>query len=258
MATNHLITERRGDEYRLIFHVVDDDGSNQFAYDVRRVSLGIVLPDSDTGSREYGYICAIGERVFYPRGKESRVSPETMFVIIDEYEGPEVGTLLTESVRMKDKYLCENIFCRKEDTQTVKDAEGLSFYRNDRIAREYEYVFPSFVDVMTVAHVTSMDMPGDKRLGHITQLSALLSTYAKDPDTGQPVLDGDGKATPRLIVFEELNTDKASGGLQRPGEESEISTAVWLASAGMDRFRPRFKQSPYHTVEHKKNKHTGY
>lgn len=259
MSTTHLITERRDKGYRLIYHIIDEEEgeSLNFSYDVRRVVLGICLPDSSNTGKEYGYVCAIAERVFYPRSQQSKTRPEAMFVVIDEYEGPETGMIIGEAIKMKDKYLCEQAFCRTQDVPVLKEAEGLSFYRRDRNPIEYQYVFTTFVDVMTVANLTALEPPGNNRNGHIAELSALLSTFSRDPDTGQPVLDGDGKAVPRLMVFEELNTEKAATGLQRPSEEVEISMAVWLAASGMDKFRPRYKPD-YPTEERTRNHITGY
>lgn len=231
-----------GDQTSLRFHV---PGNNAvFRFSVARTVIGATYPQfSESHNGEYGYACVCAERLFIPRSAHTR-QPSRYFAIIDEGDARSSSDFLSLLISLKDRYLCQLVFCPTEPETYLDDVrrlEGLAYYDRQRTDPEIKAMFPTYVSRTTVAGIV------DRRTGQDSMQADLdmwLSLTVRDPDTGQPVLDGDGNTMPGLFAMRELKTEKASGALSRGlRAEPEIGAAIALAVRGlMDsraRTRPR-------------------
>lgn len=237
--TRHLVSKRTGDTVDLLFDATDEA---LFSYTVSRTAIGVVFPTYEsTSRRDYGYACVIGERVFEAVGRNRH--SERVFPVLDESDATNTNDLMDELIRLKDKYLCESVFVQNEPIElvtTLRKMEGLTHYEGNRIAEECRAMWPTFQGFDTVAKLRPVEVPGREQVHR--DLDYLLSTWARDPDTFQPMLDSEGKTTPKLFVMRELNTHKASTGIQMGMDEPEICGAIWLAAVGLNRSRNRLLQ----------------
>lgn len=253
--TRHLVTRRTGSDLELVFGAEDE---GLFSYVVARTAIGVTFPTYEsTSQREYGYACVVGERVFEARGKNR--NPERVFPILAEADATNANDLTDELIRLKDKYLCGTVFARHDPPELVdslRRLEGLTHYDGTRIAEECRAMWPTWQDFETVAKLRPVEMPGREQIHK--DLDFLLTTWARDPDTFQPMLDMDAKPSPKLFAMKELGTHRASTGIQRGMDEPEICGAIWLAASGLNRSRNRPREQKETGHVWKGSGHTGY
>lgn len=220
----HLISRRFGSGIELIFYVGPDE---QFTYDVTRTAIGCSFPDENGEA----YACVVGERTYY--SKEEKPATR-IYPILDEARVNSANDLLDALITLKDKWLVDTVHCPLDPfSETVKKQEGLTHYSRD----EYEnrQIWKTYQDNSTIASVRDISFtPSDVR----RLLDTLMSQTAADPDTRRPILDGEGRPTPRLWAMAELNTQHASACLQPGMDSPEASSALYLACNGLEKSRP--------------------
>ena len=269
MAGRHLMSRRVGDEVQMMFILpaegeeADHEGDGEATIRFSRTALGITYPGMGaTRGDDAAFICVVGERIFHPRGDQSLL-PERYCAVIDEREVRGMAALLEALVSMKDTFLTETVFCPDRPTallDTVRQLEGLSHYRTSTSPLAGSLQWDTFVDVGTTANIRESEIELSKISGDIGRW---LTDYTRDPDTGQPILDGEARPVPRLFVLRELNTQMSAQGLDRGAvAEPEICTAIWLAASGLENSRPRASKRLIDVLGHAapkgKHNYTGY
>lgn len=221
--SQHLISRRFGAGIELIFYMGPDE---QFTYDVSRTAIGCSFPN-EMGE---AYAVVVGERLYHSsEGKP----PTRLYPILDEARVYSANDLLDALITLKDRWLADTVHCPVDPfSETVKKQEGLTHYSRN----EYEnrQIWKTYQDSATTAAVRDITFSDNdaRRL-----LDTLMSQTAGDPDTGRPILDGDGRPTPRLWAME-LNTQHAAAALQPGMDDPEASAAIFLACNGLEKSRP--------------------
>lgn len=240
MNAELLAAAREGDHISLRFHVTTNN--TVFRFDVSRTVIGAMFPAfSEPREGAYGYACVAAERIFHPRSAHTR-TPSRYFAVIDEAEARNSADFFSSLIALKDKYLAETVYCPAEPQSFLDELrrlEGLTHYRRDRPDPELAGMFPTYINRTITAHIHEKSAPESAMQ---SDLDTWLSMTVRDPDTGQPVLDGNGQTVPGLFAMRELKTEKAVGALSR-GIKAEpvIAGAIALAVRGMVDSRPKVK-----------------
>ena len=220
-------------------------GEMNFELVFSRLAMGI-------GWQPGGHAVVGGERVFEYRDKKS-----TFYVVLDERQTPLPHTLLDILVELKDAYRIGDIFLPNapaDATRGVVDLEGLVYYRETDPARAVA-TWPSFLDFELTAAVRPIEVPSEAVIHQ--DLERLLQEQVIDPKTDRPLVDMEGRPTPKLLFPVDLPILATQAGL-RQGQLLPC-TALWMAVLGLARSKSRTlasKKEPTHV--HQPNPHSGY
>ena len=258
-----LMTRRVSDGLLSFFHLMIEGESKTLEMKSARTAIGIGFPaHRGAAPSEYFYACLVAERVFPPRNRKKDYvpQPETAYVVIDEIEVSGLHDLCNSLIELKDKYLASYIFTPdKPDffVDTLRAKEGLAFYDMNMTDEELWKFYGHFVDTDNSTGIVPVPLPGAESIQ--ADIEGLLTTFALDPDTGQPVLDGEADPWARLSVFYELNTEKANMGLKVGMDAPEICSALWCATMGLERTRSRLSlQDSDRDYQRRGSERTGY
>jgi len=243
--SKHRITRRAGGLIEVIYDIQAEDKLG-FAIQFSRTVLGVAFTETAKANiPAHSYCCVVGEQCRYPRSREvPQKPPERIYMVLDEADCGRLYDLLVTLITLKDQYLAERCWVPMKPesvSEVVARQEGFSRYNKDRVPQECRKLWPSFVDLDTVAVVDKIDLPAPEAMH--SDLEVLLDTYAKNPNTGQPLLDGEARPIPRLLIIEEGNNERAQRAIQRGASETYAASALWLALMGLEKTRPRtFRQ----------------
>ena len=227
----HIITSERDEGLKLVYTDLSLQAGKTVEVEYTRTILGVALPDPEReGTRTgYGYACVGGERVF--DAKDSTVPSESMYIVLDETDATVAGDLFDSLIAIKDKYLIQAAFCTDKPVnlmESLRNLEGFSKYDKAMVGAERKDKWPSYVsdDCRCAVQYKGVARYEER------MLNQWLSQQARDPDTGQPILDGEEDPVHRLVCPLDLPTDKARAGIQR--EDATVCTAIYLAVSNME------------------------
>ena len=227
----HIITSERDEGLQLVYADVTLPAGDTVEVEYTRTVMGVALPDAEReGTRTgYGYACVVGERVFEPVDKA--LPAESMYIVLDECDSTVAGDMFDRLIGMKDKYLVQTAFCTDKPLnimEAFRNMEGFTRYDKKMVGQERKMKWPSYVSDDCRANVLYKAVSRyEERM-----LNQWLNQHARDPDSGQPILDGEENPVYRLVCPLDLPTDKARAGISR--EDATVCTAIYLAVANME------------------------
>lgn len=250
----HIATLERDDGLKLLYTDPSLPIGDLVEVEYVRTVIGVALPDAEReGTRTgYGYACVLGERVF--TATDPNIANESMYIVLDEIDSTVTGEMFDALIVKKDKYLVQQVFCTDKPLaimEALRSLEGLTRYNKTMPTYERKMKWPSYVgDDCKAGVMYSAVHKNEERM-----LNDWLKVHAKDPDTQQPVLDGEGNPVYRLVCPLDLPTDKARQGVQR--EDATVCSALYLAVSNMESSRgTRRTWKP--KEEHERKSVTGY
>jgi len=225
----HLISRRTGDGVEVHY---SGSSNETICFEFARTVIGMVYPEPSKqgGMTHRAYACMLAERT-RPQIDDD-VEPIRYFVCLDEVDTHDVEAYYQNVIAMKDKYLCDTVFCPKSPRpsfEALRDLEGLSFYPNES-AIHSRVRYPGFVDHNTTASIQETDLPNDESV--LATINAFLRKEVIDPYTRFPVLAAKHQSVYRLMLPDGANNRKAREALAT--KNMMPIRALWLAAQGLE------------------------
>lgn len=229
-----------------------------FEYVVSRTVISVSFPNDfvEKQSVGMGYACVLGERVW--KGKQGTTARlERMYMVLDEYEGVEDAELFDNIISLKDRYSAETVIIPKEPRMMVEQArriEGIAYYHN-RPDQESRSLWPTYVSRETVAAVRDEEVADSTTQRR--EIEALRAQIARDPNSGEAIVDSNFKEVPRFVIPEGFPTHRTASGLT--AGIREVVQGVWLGLHFLERSVSRyFHEAPRRQEDRVGNPTTGY
>ena len=242
----HLGTFPEQQELKCVWLLDEADRFNRDTLDMmfRRIVIGLSLESPL-------FCCVIGERVL-----DKKSGQERFFVVLDEYESLLPQEMINKCIELKDRYRCTTLFVPDSPihlVQSVRETDGLTWYRDDNNLRAAKAIWPSFVDFEVRVALRETTQPDEKTLHR--ELEHFLTAAVVDTDTMLPISLDDNELLYRLYFPSEMPNDNTKAGVR----QAKISPclALWLAAKGLDRSQVPVTQEDMSYYEHMPNPITG-
>jgi len=228
---NHLMTRHTGNVLEMYFNEPDMD-NKAITFSFSRAVIGCVFPITSVRSASLMNIFCV---VVAERIRESLISelrPSKSYLVIDESEGSDIHSFSKTMIALKDKYLCQTVFCPNApafSVQALRDLEGLTHYADESI-KLTKIRHRTFVSGDTVAGIFPMPLVEE---GQIQQeLNGMLREEILNPDTRFPIMAGGNRVMRKLMFPSNLPTEKTREGMQSANPYR--MAALWLAVHGLE------------------------
>jgi len=233
---NHITTRKKADGLDILYQAPGADINAMTPLDrASRAIIGLSFPLSGA---DYGYGCAVVERVWWPHDDGIGSLPARQYVLVDEISSQTPRELFDAVVALKDRYYCEAVACPKEPAamvEALRRHEGLVSYP------EFDPIFlrdrfPTFVGTDVTAYVREVAVADGAAIAR--DMDAWWEEEILHPSSGVPIFAGSfDKPLKKLVVLgastdANYSTREAAQGIQTG--DMVIRTAVWLAVKSLE------------------------
>lgn len=222
---------------------VSDQEAQVFTIEASRVGIGIYFGEEECAA------VVTAERVleFDRRSERERRQGggefphlERYFIVLDEAKTALPQELIDQLIRLKDRYRAGVVYGPDRPAHLVdslRQAEGLTHYRERGNPRLAAQLWPSFVDWEVVAGYALMPVPDVPTVHRDLEMG--LSAKAKNPEFGAPLLGKDGAEVPLLNLPGDFNNLSTRASI-RSGTGG-FCTALWHVFMGLHKSMPRIR-----------------
>lgn len=233
----HLATYPSGDSLRALW-LTDHPGisdevaseltgadlprSRKLELGFRRIVIGVCFDPL--------FVVAVGERAFIWQDTVS-----TLYLPLEEIIETDIPAhAMRDLIGLKDRFRVRTIFCPHEPAASVEALqrlEGLTHYPAPRVESAAKTRWPSFVDFELTAGIRAVNLPDERTISN--QLNEVMSAFAIDPRTDEPMIGADSLPIPRLMFLDDFQVYRTLQSV-RTNAIGGV-TALWLAVQGMER-----------------------
>jgi len=255
----HLSTFPVANGLRL-HYLLGKDHEGVFPLDLGRTAIGLSLEEKACFAVVMGErILSLDRRTERERRRGGGEMPlyGRYFVVLDEAETSMPQEMIGRLIELKDEYRAGTVYGPDRPVhlvESVRGTEGLTHYLPEY--QDYRLAvaqWPTFVDFDIRAGYYGKAVPDEQTVHRDLEFG--LSSHAKDPKTGKPLIGVDGKPIPVINLPVEMDNLKTRSGIRQAYMPS--CTALWFVYMGMSKSWaiPRTTEMEH---EHVGNSITGY